>query len=327
MPLASSIRPVTAVVVTYQSAHTVDAMFDAARRCHDAGLLDLVVVDNDSRDGTAALLASRSDWTRTILTGRNNGFGVGCNIGAADVASEFTLFLNPDASIEPAELRTLVEFMRAHPAVGVVGPSTLCGAAGTPPVYQVTGPLPTPGSVLLSSVPILESRMLPAPRAILPGDAAFRTGWVCGAVFLIRTALLRRLGGFDARFFLYWEETDLCRRVADAGFEVWATGAAVAKHIAGASSVDDGTRIAGCIGQHYYQSRRHYLVKHHGRFAATVAEAGEFVLMGLRTGVDLLRGRAPTRMLPRLQARLFSRPPVRPSPKGPMPASSWANRP
>ena len=124
----------------------------------------------------------------------------------------------------------------------------------------------------------------------------------------MRTDLLKRLGGFDPRFFLYWEETDLCLRIADAGYGVWVTGGAVARHIAGASSVEDGTRIGGCIGKHFYQSRRYYLVKHFGWFAATAAETGEFLMMLLQTGLDVLRGRPATRMRPRLQAPLFSQP-------------------
>ena len=305
-------RPVTAVVVTYQSEPTLDAMFAGARRCFDEGLLDLVVVDNGSRDGTAAKLEAESHWARTHLTGTNNGFGVGCNIGAAGAQSPYLLFLNPDASLEPGELRKLLAFIDANPKVGIVGPATVCGGSGEPPSYQVTGPLATPRSVLLSSIPIVRSRAVAKPREILPGEAPFRTGWVCGAVLLIRRELFTRLGGFDPRFFLYWEETDLCRRVEDAGFEVWVTGNSLARHIAGASSVEDGTRIGGCIGKHFYQSRRHYLIKHHGWLGATLAELGEFAMLALQTAFDRLRGRPATRMLPRLQAALFSQPAIDP---------------
>jgi GT2 family glycosyltransferase len=125
---------------------------------------------------------------------------------------------------------------------------------------------------------------------------------------MVRTELMRRLQGFDPRFFLYWEEMDLCLRAEALGAEVWAVGAAVANHVGGASSVADETRIGGCIAVHYYQSRYYYMRKHHGRVAAAMAELGEYLLIGLRTLIDAVRGNGIARFRPRLQARLLSQP-------------------
>ena len=306
---------VTAVVVTYQSAHTLEALFRSARKCHDEGLLECVVVDNGSTDATVAMLQAESSWLRSIPTGHNNGFGRGCNIGFEHVTTPYTLFLNPDAAIEPDALRTLLAFMEAHPQVGIAGPATVCGAEGVQPVFQITGDLPTPGSVLLDTLPLRGPRSS-GSRPIVPGSDPFPTGWVCGAVFLVRTDLMRRLAGFDPRFFLYWEETDVCRRVADEGFEVWAVGTAVARHIMAASSSEDDKRIDGCIAKHYFQSRRYYLVKHHGWLAATAAELGEFLLLWARAAGDALRGRGFGRIQPRRQASLLSQPELSPQGQG-----------
>ena len=76
---------------------------------------------------------------------------------------------------------------------------------------------------------------------------------------------------------------DLCRRADAVGFETWAIGTAIAKHIGGGSSDDNDKRVLGCIGQHYYQSRRYYMVKHYGWAAATTSALGELFLLGLRT--------------------------------------------
>lgn len=294
---------VTAVVVTYQSADTLEALFVAARRCKAANAVDFVFVDNGSKDATPEILASQTDWADVEVTGINNGFGRGCNIGLAKVETPYTLFLNPDAEIEPESIEAMVAFMEAHPKVGVVGPATLTGGTQD---YQSTSSLPTPWSMFRASVPLLKFEG--DSRPILPGSEPFLTEWVCGAVFMIRTELARQLGGFDPRYFLYWEEMDLCHRVADAGFQTWALGNAVASHICGASSVDDGSRIAGCIGEHFYQSRRYYMIKHHGWLAATAAELGEFTFLFLGTLADVLRGKGTVRIRPRLQAALFSQP-------------------
>lgn len=307
MPDSMPSPPVTAIVVTYQSAATIRPALAALRRCHAAGLADVVVVDNDSRDETLAILADAAGWARVRPTGVNNGFGRGCNLGAAESASPYTLFVNPDAVVEPEALAELVRFMDSHPEAGICGPAIIEGEAlDGRGALQMTGMRPTPVSLLLDALPLIPRRA--RMRPIDPGQAPFPTGWVCGAVLLIRTELLRRLGGFDPRFFLYWEETDLCRRAENAGHSVWAVGEAVARHVGGASSDAGDSRIGGCIARHYLESRHYYMRKHHGLLAAAALEAGEFILLGLRTLVDLGRGRGAGRLRARLQAPLFSLP-------------------
>ena len=270
------------------------------------GALETVFVDNNSPDNTADILDEQREWCEVILSKENNGFGRGCNLGLAKVKTPYTLFLNPDAYIEPDQLQIMVDFMEAHPKAGIVGPTTLCGPKEGPRTYQGTSELPTPRSILRASVPLLPAVKGHTP--IVPGAEPFLTGWVCGAVYLIRTDLAKQLHGFDPRFFLYWEEMDLCRRVADAGFQTWALPTAQAAHLCGASSDDDDTRISGCIGEHFYKSRRYYLIKHHGWLLATSVEFLEFVFLATRTLADILRGNGVSRIRPRLQAPLFSQP-------------------
>jgi N-acetylglucosaminyl-diphospho-decaprenol L-rhamnosyltransferase len=307
LPERSAVSPrVTAIVVTFQSEDTLKANVASVKRCHDARVLDCIYVDNGSQDNSPEMLRRESGWAKIVLTGRNNGFGRGCNIGLAKVTSPYTLFLNPDAVIEPGAIRGMVEFLDTHPEVGIVGPATYCGAQGRPPKHQVTSALPTPWSVIRAAIPLVGNPG--AFRPIVPGSEPFKTGWVCGAVMMIRTELALSLGGFDPHFFLYSEEIDLCLRAAKLGFETWAIGTVTARHVGGASSSDDVTRRSGCIGKHYYQSRRYYLIKHHGWATATFAELGEFGLICLGTVADLLRGRGYSRLRPRLQAPLFSLP-------------------
>lgn len=296
-------KPVTAIIVAYQSARTIAGALAAARRCHDAGLLELVVVDNASRDATREILAREADWARVVLEATNHGFGRGCNLGFAHVQSHYTLFLNPDAAIEPDALRTMLDFMESRASAGIVGPATLVSERSD--LFQPTGPYPTPWSLVRDALPFLRRRSDAVP--IVPGSAPMRTGWVCGAILMIRTDLVRRLNGFDPRFFLYWEEVDLCRRAAHAGYENWVLGDAVARHVVGASS-GAVPRFGTAVAKHYYQSRYYYMAKHHGWLAATAAEVGEFLLLSFESAVDALRGRGLERLRPRLQAPLLSLP-------------------
>jgi GT2 family glycosyltransferase len=220
------------------------------------------------------------------------------------VRSPFTLFLNPDAVLEPAALRTMLGFLERSPQAGIVGPAIIEGE-GAAVELQDTGDRPTPWTIARNALPVGGK---PLSHLIEPGSPPCKTQWVCGAVLLARTDLLRRLDGFDPRFFLYWEEMDLCKRAEAAGFETWALGTAVARHVGGASSSPDDTRIAGCIARHYFQSRYYYMIKHHGRVAAAAAESLEFLSLGARSLVDLARGRGLGRLRPRFQAPLYSQP-------------------
>jgi hypothetical protein len=220
------------------------------------------------------------------------------------VESPYTLFLNPDAAIEPPALRTMLQFMEQRPGAGIVGPATLCGSRDHPQL-QPTGPYPTPWSVVREAAPILRRRS--SSVTIVPGAPPMRTGWVCGALLMIRSSLVRQLDGFDPRFFLYWEEIDLCRRAEYAGYENWVLGTALARHVVGASS-DGGPRVGAAVARHYYQSRYYFMAKHHGWLAATVAELAELLLLGMESALDALRGRGLQRLHPRLQAAILSLP-------------------
>jgi GT2 family glycosyltransferase len=297
---------VTAVTVTYQSARTIGRTLAAARRCYDAQLLDIVIVDNDSKDGTREIIGRESGWARLVLTAKNNGFARGCNIGFAQVASPYTIFLNPDAVLEPAALRIMLRFMEQNPRAGIVGPAFIVGEDEGSRDIQDAGEFPTPFTILRNAMPFL--KLKPMSRLIVPGSAPFRAGWVCGAALMVRTELMRRLQGFDPRFFLYWEETDLCKRAENAGFETWALGSALARHVVGASSSPDDPRVGMSIARHYFQSRYYYMVKHHGRVAASLAEIGEFTLLIMRALWDAARGRGLDRLRPRMQAALLSMP-------------------
>ncbi len=292
--------PATAVVVTYRSARTIENCLRALRRCREAGLCEVVVVDNASPDNTRELLRPHEEWARVIDAGSNLGFGRGCNRGLAEASTPYVVFVNPDAELEPEALRALIEFAEANPRAGIAAPAII-EPDGT---LQHAGGLPTPASVVLASWPGHADR---ARVAVEPGSAPRRVDWVCGALFLARTDLMRSLGGFDPRFFLYWEETDLWRRALAAGSEIWAVGTAVATHVGGASAVSDPRepQWARSIPRHYFQSRFYYLRKHYGAPVACAVEIAELALVALNS----LRWRTLKPIRARRAGTFFSAPP------------------
>lgn len=293
----------TAVIVTYRSRSTIDATLEAARACHEAGVLRCVVVDNDGSDGLVEHVRKHYPFVRVIDGGGNLGFGRGCNLGAESVDTEYVLFLNPDAVLGLDALATLVEFMDTHAAVGIAAPAIR---------DQDAGMLTRPSDVLRQAFrrPAHRER-----RLTEPGGEPFQTNWICGAAMMMRNQLFRDLSGFDPRFFLYFEETDLCRRAAAAGAEIWVVQAAVATHNAASSAKQVGAPMhSGMISEHYYQSRFYYLRKHHGLATAIATELLVLAPDAAKAARDrLIRGEtAPQKALASRLKRSFLRFPAEP---------------
>lgn len=298
---------VTAVVVAYESRDTIDHSLEALRAAYETGVSDTVVVDNASPDGTADCVAERHPWATLVRSDENLGYGRGCNLGWQHATTPYVIFMNADATVTSQAIETMQQFMERRPRVGLVAPAIECGSGE----YQEAGGLPTPLNQLWQAAGLRNSRTKNR-RLIKPGAQPFETDWLCGAVLFARSRMVRELDGFDPRFFLYFEETDLCLRARQAGYELWAVGGAVVEHISSASARKTDPALAedGCLSKHYYQSRYYYLAKHHGLCAATLAEVGELMLKGVRDIARIVtwRGRA-NKCRRRLQSPFLAFPP------------------
>lgn len=292
----------TVVVVTYNAARTIGPLLDALTPAHERLGTRCVVVDNASADGTLDLVRGAYPWVTAVPSGGNVGFGRGCNLGFEYTQTRYVLFLNPDAVMSLAALTTLETFMEDHPRAGACAPAIREGDE-----LQAAGLLATPRTVLRAAVGLRKA--YPQSRPIRPGEVPFRTPWVCGAALMMRSEVFRSVGGFDPRFFLYFEETDLLRRTEAAGWEIWAVGQAVIDHEGAGAAKDTGqSLVGGCIAEHYFESRYYYLTKHHGRVAAAVTEAGEVAALLARAALKRGLGRADSRFRQRIAAPLFRGP-------------------
>ena len=268
---------VTVIIVTYESRNIIGNTLGALEEPHKNGYIDCVVVDNNSMDGTPDLVEKNYSWVSLIRSKRNLGYGRGCNIGFKEVHTPYVLILNPDAVIDQKALQILVEFISCNRKTGIVAPAIIEDGK----FLQEAGLMTTPLSLIKSTLGINNPMSL--SRTITPGGEPFQTPWVCGAVMLIRTSLFKRLRGFDPRFFLYFEETDFCRRALQVGAEIWAVGEAITWHVGGASAKKSKKiLVSSCIAEHYYPSRYYYLIKHFGWFSATATETIVFIFQTLK---------------------------------------------
>ena len=253
------------VVVSYNSRDHLRSCVEAAAVLPEA---NVVVVDNASQDGSLETLAGLP--VTAIALDDNVGFAAGCNAGWRSCAAPYVLFLNPDARIDAASLRRLVAVLEDEPEAGIAAPK----------IVHPDGAL----HFSLRRFPRLAStygqalflhRVFPRaawadelvrdPRAY---DAPSSPEWASGACLLVRRPLLERLGGFDERYFMYSEDTDLCRRVRNLGFDVRYEPSAVAVHVGGASA--PRARMLPVLTD----SRLHYARRHRSRAGAFADRIG-----------------------------------------------------
>jgi N-acetylglucosaminyl-diphospho-decaprenol L-rhamnosyltransferase len=213
--------PVTAIVVTFDSAHALPECLGALV----ADGVPALVVDNASADDTVPL-AERLG-AEAIRNPRNEGYGRANNIGARTASTEFLLVVNPDCIVEKGAVAALVDAARRYPDAGLFAPK----------IVEPSGRVFYQPRSLLS--PYLHN---PQGNLVLPeGEAC--APFFSGACFLIRRDLFLRLGGFDANIFLFYEDDDLCRRVADAGQALIYVPQATVRHGRGRSSEPKRGRI------------------------------------------------------------------------------------
>lgn len=256
---------VDVVVVSYNSRETLRGCVEPFA---SMPLVDVFVVDNASQDGS---LETVSDLPAHVLPqGENRGFAAGCNEGWRAGSAPLVLFLNPDARLDERSLRELVHVLDADPSIGIAGPRLLAGD----------------GRLQLSQrrFPALRSTFAQAlflhrvfPLATWTDevvadpdvyDVSSSPDWLSGACLLVRRDVLVQTGGWDDSFFLYSEDTDLCRRVRNAGFDVRYVPTATATHIGGQSSPR-----AGLLPM-LAESRVRYAEKHEGPIGAFCQRVG-----------------------------------------------------
>ena len=211
----------TAIVVAHDSAQALPGCLHAL---NEAGVPTLVV-DNASRDGSADV--AERHGARVVRNPRNEGYGRANNIGGRAVESTFLLVCNPDVTVEPGSVAELLDAARRYPEAGFFAP-------------RIVEPS---GRVFFQPRSLLATYLRnPSGPLVLPdGDAC--VPFASGACFLIRRDLFLRLGGFDERIFLFYEDDDLCRRITDGNAALIYVPAAVVRHGRGRSSTPDRGRI------------------------------------------------------------------------------------
>jgi N-acetylglucosaminyl-diphospho-decaprenol L-rhamnosyltransferase len=240
------------VVVTYSPGPSL-ATFLRTLATATTEPYSVVLADNGSTDG--APQAAVGPGVRLLETGGNLGYGAAANLGAAGARGEWLVVANPDVAWEPGSLDELLAAARRWPEAGCLGPA-----------------IRTPDGQLYPSARAFPSLGRGTGHALFgwwwpsnPWTRSYRaetgspqegvTGWLSGSLMLLRRSAFEQVGGFDTSYFMYCEDMDLCRRLAEAGQVNVYVPSAVITHEGGQAT----SRVAGPMLRAHHRSLYRYL--------------------------------------------------------------------
>jgi N-acetylglucosaminyl-diphospho-decaprenol L-rhamnosyltransferase len=260
------------VIVAYRSREMVRVCLDSLRANPPACPMTVVVVDNDSRDGTAELIAGEYPEVELIASPRNLGFAAATNLGARRGEAPYLLALNPDTAVTAGALDAVIAVLEEHPEVAVVGPR-LERPDGSLDHASKRG-FPTPMSAL-GHFSGLGRRSGAAGRLAAYRAPEVESGpvdAVNGAFMLMRRSVFEAAGGFDEDYWMYMEDLDLSYRLAQEGWRSWYEPAATVVHVKGGTV--RGERSPR-LNWHFHRGmylfyRHHYAPDHSAAFNALV---------------------------------------------------------
>lgn len=226
------------LIVSYNTRVMTLTCLDSIVRETKQVSYEIIVVDNASKDGSAAAIAAHPARPRLLALSENIGFARANNVAARAAAGETILLLNPDTEVRDGAIDALMEFAGRHPEAGIWGGRTIFADGSLNPASAWARM--TPWRLFCRAAGLTGL----APASPILNSEAYG-GWmrdserdvdiVSGCFLLIRRDLWEKLGGFDTDFFMYGEDADLCLRAIRLGAQPRVTHTATIVHHGGAS--------------------------------------------------------------------------------------------
>lgn len=271
------------VIVNYRLAGNVcECLESVFKETEDLNKTSVVVVDNASNDGSVEILKSfvkergRTHRVKLIVADHNGGYACGNNVAIREALArqdvpDYFYLLNPDTVLRHGAITAFLDLMQTCPHAGIAG-SVLESEDGVQRIS--TRRFPTVVREFERAAGLeLAKRLRPDRSASRSTNDAIRTDWVPGASFFIRSDVFEQIGLLDERFFLYFEETDLCLRASRAGWTCWIAANSHVVHYPGTSS--GVTRLGKPeirMPAYWFESRQWYFVKNYGWLYASCAD-------------------------------------------------------
>jgi N-acetylglucosaminyl-diphospho-decaprenol L-rhamnosyltransferase len=279
-------------VVNTNGRELLLACLDAIDRTHPAGVeREVLILDNASEDGSAAAVRARGGDAELIERERRTGKAANDSTLMQEARGEFCLLLNEDSELQPGAVAALLAALETDPKAAAATPQLLdSNGRPTPCAWRFPGvDTALAGTLFLHRWLTVQSK----------GGATRRVDWAQSSALMVRRAAAEQVGYMDPAFFVYYDECDFAKRLADAGWhELFVPGARAVHHDQLATDLGSGLpRIV-----EFHRNRDLYMRKHHGRAAALAVRGLTAWAYGVRAVVASAL-RRPTAPVYRAHAR------------------------
>jgi len=249
------------IIVNYNSRLLLEQCIASVRKALHEIQGEIIVVDNNSTDGSKEYLPQRFTDVKLIFNNENSGFAKACNQGFKISSGKYVLFLNPDTIIPELSLAGCLSFFETHPDAGAVGVRMINGNGTFLKESKRGYPSPTASFYKLFGF-----------TAIFPGSKTFAKYYqghlpekevnsvevLSGAFMMIRREVFEKINGFDEDFFMYGEDIDLSLRISKAGYKNYYLGNVSVTHLKGGSTTYNNKYV-----KDFYDAMKLFVKKHY----------------------------------------------------------------
>lgn len=213
----------TIIILNYNTKELLQECLDSIRKYIDEVVLEVIVSDNASSDGSAGMVKKKFPWVY-LIEGPNNGFSKGNNRARKLARGEMVLFLNPDTIVNKGVFKKIVEYLENHKDVGALGCKLVLPSGEIDKDGKRSFPTPW---VSFTHLVLKLDRVFPKSKLFakywygyLPENKLLEVDAIQGAFFLTRKKILDGVGWFDEDYFFYGEDLDLCWKIKKAGWKI-----------------------------------------------------------------------------------------------------------
>jgi N-acetylglucosaminyl-diphospho-decaprenol L-rhamnosyltransferase len=254
------------VLINYNGSIFLNECLNSIQKMTNHCHYEAIVVDNCSTDDSTKIIKDKFPSFQLICSQTNLGFGKANNLAVKYSQGKYLLFLNTDTILTENTVKILSDYLDRHEDVGAIGSRVVFEDSS----YQLSaGKLPSIGIELIDKIRYALDRRWHSSISDFYSkqhSQVAEVGWVTGACLMMRRDLFDRIGGFDEKFFMYFEDKDLCKRVREAGFKVIYYPHTSIIHLLGGSSQG----VKKSVNTYYRDSQLYYYQKHLGRFQTGV---------------------------------------------------------
>lgn len=279
----------TIIIVNFNSGECLTRCLESIE-VH-APAANVIVIDNASTDGSTGSSALQRDGVSLHVNPQNVGFARGVNQGLAATFRDLVMLLNPDCYLLPGAAERLEQELRSYPECAIAGPKILNddgsvqgSARGDPTLFTGLFGRTTLLTRLFPNSKLARRNVRTDAQRVANGES-YAVDWVSGACMMARREVLTDVGGFDERYFLYWEDADLCRRLRNKGRSTRYVPSCTVVHSAGVSS--RGAKTLAITA--FHRSAYTYYATHVAR--TMIGRGLAWTVLKVRCRVKLLGGK------------------------------------